>query len=100
MLRLLDFRAYPVIDYQTMSEYIGHERLFRTADDRFLLHMSSIGHDAEERLFWLSTRDAIAWLNEIPDQYGSFWHSVENDFTVRLPRPFVLNALEPHDGIY
>jgi hypothetical protein len=87
MLRLLDFREYPIIDCQTMAEYIGHERLFRTADDRYLLHMSSVGHDAEERLFWLSTRDAIVWLNEIPDQYGSFRHNVETDC-----RPTILSA--------
>ena len=28
---------------------------------------------AEERIVWLSARDAISWLNEEPDRYGSLW---------------------------
>jgi hypothetical protein len=28
---------------------------------------------AAERIVRLSARDAIAWLNEEPDQYGSLW---------------------------
>ena len=26
----------------------------------------------EERVIWLSARDAISWLNEEPDRFGSF----------------------------
>ena len=40
-MQLLASRDYPVIDYQSMGEFIGHERLFRTTDGAFLLHMSS-----------------------------------------------------------
>jgi len=36
-MQLLASRDYPVIDYQTMGEFIGHERLFRAADGAFLL---------------------------------------------------------------
>jgi hypothetical protein len=36
-------RDYAVIDYQTMGEFIGYERLFRATDGAFLLHMSSEG---------------------------------------------------------
>jgi hypothetical protein len=71
---LLASREYPVIDYQTMSEFIGHERLFRMPNGRLLLHMSSQDKpDSEERLIWLSLRDAISWLNETPEEFGSFW---------------------------
>jgi hypothetical protein len=28
---------------------------------------------AEERIIWLTARDAISWLNEAPEEYGSFW---------------------------
>jgi hypothetical protein len=63
-----------VIDYQTMGEFIGYERLFRTTDGAFLLHMSSEGKlEAEERIIWLTVRDAIVWLNAAPDKSGSFW---------------------------
>jgi hypothetical protein len=73
-MQLLASRDYPVIDYQTMGEFNGHERLFRATDGAFLLHMSSEGKlEAEERIIWLTVRDAISWLNEVPDEFGSFW---------------------------
>ena len=73
-MQLLASRDYPVIDYQTMGEFIGYERLFRTTDGAFVLHMSSEAKlEAEERIIWLTARDAISWLNEAPDEFGSFW---------------------------
>lgn len=73
-MQLLASRDYPVIDYQTMDEFIGRERLFRAADGSFLLHMSSEGKlPAEERIIWLTVRDAISWLNGAPEEFGSFW---------------------------
>jgi hypothetical protein len=76
-MQLLASRDHPVINYQTMAEFIGHERLFRVSDGAFfLLHMSTEGKlDGEERIIWLTVRDAISWLNEAPDQFGSFWES-------------------------
>ena len=73
-MRLLVYRDYPLIDYQIMDEFIGHERLFRATDGGFLLRLSSEGNlDAEERIISLSVRDAISWLYEAPDEFGSFW---------------------------
>ncbi len=73
-MQLLVSRDYPVIDYQTMDEFIGREQLFRATDGAFWLHMSSEGKlEAEERILWLNVRDAISWLNEAPDEFGSFW---------------------------
>jgi len=73
-MHFLASREYPVVDYQTMDEFIGHERLFRTTNGVFWLHMSSDGRaGTEERILQLSARDAIAWLNEAPEQFGSFW---------------------------
>ena len=80
-MQLLASRDYPVIDYQTMSEFIGRERLFRVTDGGFLLYMSSEGKlEAEERIIWLTVRDAISWLNEAPDEFGSLW-----EFAVDAP---------------
>jgi hypothetical protein len=80
-MQLLASRDYPVIDCQTMDESIGHERLFRASEGIFLLHMSSDGKpDAEERISWLTARDAISWLNEAPDEFGSFW-----EFALAVP---------------
>jgi hypothetical protein len=50
-MQLLASRDHPVIDYQTMDEFVGHERLFRATDGEFLLHMSSEGKlEAEARI--------------------------------------------------
>jgi hypothetical protein len=73
-VQLLASREYPAIDAETLVEFRGHERLFRGADGSYLLHLSSEGQlVAEERIAWLSSRDALSWLNEEPDQYGSLW---------------------------
>jgi hypothetical protein len=73
-MQLLASRDYSVIDFQTMGEFIGHERLFRATDGGFLLHISSEGKlEAEERIIWLTVRDAISWLNEAPEEFGLFW---------------------------
>jgi hypothetical protein len=77
-MHLLAYREYPAIDAQTLVEFSGHERLFRGADGSFLLHMSSEGQPlAEERIVWLSAREAISWLNEEPDNYGALWEFAE-----------------------
>ena len=74
----LAFREYPAIDAQTLLEFKRHERLFRGPDESFLLHMSSEGQPVvEERVMWLSVRDAMSGLNEEPDQYGSLWEFAE-----------------------
>jgi hypothetical protein len=73
-MHLLASREHPVIDCQTLTEFIGHERLFRGTDGSFLLYMSSDGKpEAEERIARLSVHDAISWLNEARDQFGFVW---------------------------
>lgn len=73
-MHFLVSREYPIVDYQTMAEFVGRERLFRTPDGTFWLHLSSDGEAApEERIIRLTARDTITWLNEEPEQFGSFW---------------------------
>ncbi|MDT7811818.1 MAG: putative primase/helicase [Acidobacteriaceae bacterium] len=73
-MKLLASREYSVIDYQTLAEFIGHERLFRMPNGQLLLHMASERDpEADERVIWLNLRDAMTWLNEPPEQYGSFY---------------------------
>jgi hypothetical protein len=94
-MQLLTSRDYPVIDYQTMVEFIGQERLFRASNGTFLLHMSSKGQlGAEERILWLTARDAISWLNEAPDQFGSFWEFGKNVSDPPAGRSTVRHALQ------
>ena len=77
-MQLLTYREYPVVDCQTMDEFVGSERLFRTLEGPFLLHMSSEGTlGAEERVIWLTLRAAILWLNQAPDHFGAFWQFAE-----------------------
>jgi hypothetical protein len=77
-MKLLASREYSVIDYQTLAEFIGHERLFRMPNGQLLLHMTSERNpEADERVIWLNLRDAMTWLNEPPEQYGSFWDEDE-----------------------
>ena len=73
-MRLLVYRDYPLIDYQTMDEFIGHERLFRATDGGFLLHYV-IGREARSGgTDHLADRAGhYSWLNEAPDEFGSFW---------------------------
>jgi hypothetical protein len=73
-MHFLASREYPVIDCQTMAELVGYERLFRTTNGAFWLHMSSDGKTGtEERIIRLTARDTIMWLNDEPEQFGSFW---------------------------
>ena len=77
-MQLLAFREYPRDRRSDLLEFKRHERLFRGPDESFLLHMSSEGQPVvEERVMWLSVRDAMSWLNEEPDQYGSLWEFAE-----------------------
>jgi hypothetical protein len=73
-MHLLTSREYPVVDYQTMAEFIGLERLFRAINGAFWLYMSSDGkQEREERIIRLTARDALTWLHASPEQFGSFW---------------------------
>jgi hypothetical protein len=82
-MHLLTSREYPVVDYQTMAEFIGLERLFRAINGAFWLHMSSNGkQEREERIIRLTARDALTWLHEPPEEFGSFW-----DFASVMPLP-------------
>ena len=74
-MQLVVSRSYPVIDAQTLAEYVARDALFRTAAGSYLLYMAS-GRlvEPEERILFLDSRDALLWLNETPDALGSYWH--------------------------
>ncbi len=78
-MQLLALREYPAIDAETLVEFTGRERLFRSTDGSFLLHMSSENQSVivEERIIRLSPRDALSWLNDGLDQLGLFWEIAE-----------------------
>ena len=77
-MHLIVSRSYPVIDAQTLVEYVARDALFRTGDESFLLYMASKGLvESEERVLFLDCRDALLWLNETPDSLGTYWHFAE-----------------------
>ena len=79
-MQLMVSRSYPVIDTQTLTEYVARDALFRTADGSYFLYMASGGQlEGEERILFMDCRDALLWLNEAPDTLGSYWHFAQNE---------------------
>ena len=71
---LLVSRIYPFIDSESLTEYRARDSLFRTADGRFLLHLSSLDvPGVKDRLRWIDSRAALVWINEEPDEFGKEW---------------------------
>jgi hypothetical protein len=67
-MHLMVSRSYPVIDGQTLTEYVARDALFRTADGSYFLYMASAGQlEREERILFMDCRDALLWLNEAAD---------------------------------
>ena len=64
-MQLMVSRSYPVIDAQTLAEYVTRDALFRAADGSYFLYMTSMDRvEGEERVLFLDCRDALLWLNE------------------------------------
>ena len=64
-MQLMVSRSHPVIDAQTLAEYVTRDALFRAADGSYFLYMTSMGRvEGEERILFLDCRDALLWLNE------------------------------------
>jgi hypothetical protein len=79
-MQLMLSRSYPVIDAQTLTEFLARDTLFRTNDGSFFLYMASDGQvEDEERILFLDCREALLWLNESPDAPGSYWHFAESE---------------------
>jgi hypothetical protein len=72
-MQLLASRDYPVIDYQMMGEFIGHERLFERPTARSCCTCYRKENSKRGNGSLLTVRDAISWLNGAPDEFGSFW---------------------------
>jgi hypothetical protein len=74
-MQLIASHSYPIIDEQTLGEYVARDSLFRSDDGSFFLYMAAAGQtEGEERILLLNSRDALLWLNEKPDTFGSYWH--------------------------
>ena len=69
-MQLVCLRTIPFIETGCLAFREGKEALFRHPERGFLLYLSEDVQCADERL---ETREALIWLNEKPDDEGSFW---------------------------
>jgi hypothetical protein len=74
VMQLLCTRTIPALDVDSLEARDAREALFRDGD-RFLLYLSDGAPAAwrRERLIFLSSRQALIWLNEDQAEAGSFW---------------------------
>jgi len=74
-MQLISSRNVPFIDSQTLE--LGHakEALFRDEARGFILYLSNgqPSSNSDERVVFLSIREALIWLNEPSEDWGSFW---------------------------
>ena len=68
-------RNIPFIDSESLTSRDAREALFRD-EFGFLLYLSDAtnSNPTQERLIRLDAREALLWVNEGPQDYGSFWN--------------------------
>ena len=74
-MQMISSRAVAFLDTQSLVPGHAREALFRDEDGDFFLYLSD-GEPwsaTEERVILLGPREALIWLNEAPQDQGSFW---------------------------
>lgn len=73
-MQLICSRTIPYIDSQSLEAGQAQEVLLR-ANSGFVLYLSdgNLSPTSEERLIPLELREALIWLNEASQDWGSFW---------------------------
>ena len=74
-MQLVSSRSISFIDVPSLAIFEAKEALFHDEDKGFLLYLSGgdLSSTAEERVVLLELREALIWLNEPPEDRGSFW---------------------------
>jgi hypothetical protein len=72
-MQMISTRAIAFLDVQSLAAGQAREALFRDGDGSFLLYLCDGEPATEERLILLDPREALLWLNESPQDHGSFW---------------------------
>jgi hypothetical protein len=75
-MQLICLRTIPFIEAESLRFREAKEALFRDAERGFLLYLSKDDVQSapvEERVIPLAPREALIWLNEHPEDQGSFW---------------------------
>jgi len=74
-MQLVSSRTISFIDVPSLAIVEAKELLFHDEGKGFLLYLSGgdSSSTAEERVVFLELREALIWLNEPPEDQGSFW---------------------------
>jgi hypothetical protein len=74
-MQLVSSRTISFIDVPSLAIFEAKEALFHDEGKGFLLYLSGgeVSSTAEERVVLLELREALIWLNEPPEDRGSFW---------------------------
>jgi len=75
-MQMISSRTIPFIDVQSLAPGRAREALFRHENNGFILYLSDsvAASKAEERIIRLEVREALIWLNETPEDGGTFWN--------------------------
>ena len=75
-MQMVYSRIIPFLDVQSLAPGQAREVLFRDVDNSFILYLSDDAaiSNAQERIIRLEVREALIWLNEAPQDEGSFWN--------------------------
>ncbi|MET4296107.1 hypothetical protein ACVW1A_004824 [Bradyrhizobium sp. LB1.3] len=74
-MQLVSSRTISFIDVPSLAVCEAKEALLHDQSGGFILYLSGAGSSStmEERVFFLELREALVWLNEPPEDQGSFW---------------------------
>ena len=72
-MRMISSRTLAFLDTQSLAPGHVREALFRVDSGGFLLYLGNGEPSEEERVLSLGLREALIWLNEPPQEPGSFW---------------------------
>ena len=72
-MQMISSRAIEFLDVQSLAPGQAREALFRDDDGDFFLYLCDGEPAREERVIFLDPREALIWLNESPQEEGSFW---------------------------
>jgi hypothetical protein len=75
-MQMIYSRIIPFLNVQSLAPGQAREILFRDVDNSFILYLSddTAISNAQERIIRLEMREALIWLNEAPQDEGSFWN--------------------------
>jgi hypothetical protein len=73
-MQLVSSRTISFIDVPSLATVEAKESLFHDDGKGFILYLSGgdVSSTSEERVVFLELREALIWLNEPPEDRGSF----------------------------